>query len=201
MRFTAMLPATILALAMALPGAGRAAAAVPEAATSDLPNFTLSQPPKPVPPAAFKDAADHSLELSAFRGRVVLVNLWATWCAPCRAEMPALDRLQADLGGSDFQVVAIAQDRGGKDKATAFLEGVGAKHLQLYIDDTMRSGRTWGALGLPTTFLVDRQGHEVGRVLGPAEWDSPEAKALIRRFIDAVPAEKQMRTSLEPVRR
>ena len=197
MRKLAMLIAALL-LSAALPGGSmQPRAAEAGAAAESLPNFTLTTPPKPVPPAKFNDAAGKSIDLSAFRGRVVLVNLWATWCPPCRAEMPALDRLQAALGSPDFQVVAVSQDI-DKAKAQAFLQHVGATHLGFYIDESMLSGRTWGGIGLPTTLLVDRDGSEVGRIIGPAEWDSPEAKALIEHFLQKPAAEKQLRTEAVP---
>jgi thiol-disulfide isomerase/thioredoxin len=152
--------------------------------TGEMAKFTPSTPPKPASAAVFRDAADMEIDLSHFRGKVVLVNLWATWCVPCRVEMPDLDRLQAALGGADFQVVAISQDRAGAVKAKAFLAEIGLKHLDFYIDATMKSGRAWGAYGLPTTFLLDREGNEVGRYLGPAHWDGPDAIKLIRAVID-----------------
>jgi thiol-disulfide isomerase/thioredoxin len=153
-------------------------------AVGQMKNLTLFTPPRPVADAAFKDGAGRELNLAAFRGRVVLVNLWATWCVPCRAEMPSIDRLQGALGGSDFTVVAISQDRAGAAKAQAFLDELGIKHLKLYIDDSMRSARQFGATGLPVTFILDRQGREVGRLIGPAEWDTPEAMRVIRHFVD-----------------
>lgn len=148
-------------------------------AAGEMRNFAVSDQPRPAALAPFQDGAGETLDLSAFRGKVVLVNLWATWCAPCRDEMPALDRLQARLGGEDFQVVAVAEERGGPAKAQAFLEEIGAGNLNLYIDPTMRSARAWQAPGLPTSFLLDRQGREIGRLIGPAEWDSPDAVRLI----------------------
>jgi thiol-disulfide isomerase/thioredoxin len=151
----------------------------------ELKNFVQLRIPQPVPDISFKDGAGRDLNLSAFKGQVLLVNLWATWCAPCRAEMPALDRLQAALGGPDFKVVAVAEDRADTDKVRAFLEQIEAKHLSLYVDNNVRAMREWGVFGLPTTFLLDREGREVGRLTGPAAWDSEDAKRLIRHFIDA----------------
>lgn len=156
----------------------------------EVKNFNLFKEPRPVAAAPFKDGEGRDLDLSAFKGRVVLVNLWATWCVPCREEMPALDRLQAELGGPDFQVVAVSQDRAGTDKVKAFLAEVGAKNLALYIDTSSKTARSWGAVGLPTTFLLDREGREVGRLVGPAAWDSEDAKALIRHFIGPKSATK-----------
>jgi thiol-disulfide isomerase/thioredoxin len=154
-------------------------------AVGQMKNFTFFTPPRPVPPATFMNGAGQSLDLSAFRDSVVLVNLWATWCVPCRKEMPSLDRVQAALGGADFAVVAISVDRAGAEKAQAFLDDLGVKHLKLYIDSTMKSARAFGVTGLPVSFLVDRDGQEVGRLIGEAEWDSPEAQRLIRAVIAA----------------
>ncbi|MFN4276665.1 MAG: TlpA disulfide reductase family protein [Ferrovibrio sp.] len=167
------------------------ALAVP-ALAADLPRdgemrkLSLSAERKPVAQPEFSDPADQPTTLEAQRGKVVLLNLWATWCIPCRAEMPALDRLQAQRGGKDFEVVAVAQDRGGRAKVEKFLAETKVVHLKPYLDASMKSGRAWGAVGLPTTILIDRQGREVGRLVGEAVWDGPDALKLI----DALIAEK-----------
>ncbi|MEK9971626.1 MAG: TlpA disulfide reductase family protein [Ferrovibrio sp.] len=148
--------------------------------------FTLSAERKPAATADFLDPKDQTVTLEAFRGKVVLVNLWATWCAPCREEMPALDRLQGMRGGKDFAVLAIAQDRAGRAKVEKFLADIRATRLAPYLDTSMKSGRAWGVFGLPTSILIDRQGREVGRFVGGAEWDQADALKLI----DAVIAEK-----------
>ncbi|RMF01984.1 MAG: TlpA family protein disulfide reductase, partial [Alphaproteobacteria bacterium] len=114
----------------------------------------------------------------------VLLNLWATWCAPCRREMPDLDRLQAELGGERFEVVAISIDKGGPDKPQRFLEEVKATKLNFYHDPTGRLGTLLKAYGLPTTILVDAQGRELGRLAGPAEWGSEDAKKLIKAVLE-----------------
>ena len=152
-------------------------------ATGEMKNFTLSPDRKPVSDISFKDGEGRDIDLGSFRGRVVLVDFWATWCVPCREEMPALDRLQGQLGGPDFAVVTIAADRAGKDKVTRFLAEVGVQRLKLYIDASMKSARTLGARGLPTSILIDREGREIGRLVGAAAWDSPQALALLRHFI------------------
>jgi thiol-disulfide isomerase/thioredoxin len=152
----------------------------------EMRKLTLADARKPVATAEFRDEKDQPVDLGAFRGKVVLLNLWASWCVPCREEMPALDRLQASRGGKDFQVVAVAQDRAGREKVEKFLADVGAKHIVPYLDASMKSGRSWGAIGLPTSILIDRQGNEVGRLIGGAEWDSPDALKLI----DALVAKK-----------
>ena len=133
----------------------------------------------------FNDASGKPVDLAAFRGKVVLVNLWATWCAPCRAEMPALDRLQAALGGADFQVVAIAEDTGGMAKVKSYLASVGAGHIVPYVDTSLESAHAFDVIGLPTSLLIDRQGRVIGRLVGPAAWDQPAAKALIEAAVKA----------------
>jgi thiol-disulfide isomerase/thioredoxin len=136
-----------------------------------------------VPEFAFKDAAGKDVTLADWKGRVVLVNLWATWCAPCRKEMPDLDRLQAELGGDEFEVVAISLDRGTDRKPKEFLEEVGVERLKLYHDPTARIGTKLQAIGLPATLLIDRDGKEIGRLVGPAKWDSDDALRLVRTAI------------------
>jgi thiol-disulfide isomerase/thioredoxin len=132
---------------------------------------------------AFKAPDGKSMNLSAFAGRVVLVNLWATWCVPCRAEMPALDRLEAAKGGDSFSVVPVNVDVTNPARAKDFLSGIGVTHLPFYSDPTLaifNDLKARGlALGLPTTLLVDGKGCQLGAVEGPAAWDSDEAKALI----------------------
>lgn len=164
-------------------GASAAAEKPASLAVGSISNFTLFVQPKPVPRAQFKDAAGRAIDLTAFRGKVVLVNLWATWCLPCRLEMGSLDRLQAELGGADFAVVAISLDREGPGAVERFFKEIGIKNLALYIDDTTKAGREFGARGLPVSFLLNREGMEVGRLIGPAEWDTKEAVTLMRNFM------------------
>ncbi len=149
--------------------------------------FSPNASPRRATPIAFKDASGRAVSLEDFKGRVVLINLWATWCVPCRKEMPALDELEGKLGGKDFAVLAINLDQRGGDKPRKFLEEIKAKHLVYYEDPTTNvfqklkaAGR---APGLPSTILVDRQGCELGFMPGPAEWASEDALALIRAAI------------------
>ena len=137
---------------------------------------------------SFVDGEGVTKSLSDWRGKVVLLNIWATWCVPCRDEMPMLDRLEAELGGKDFQVVAVNADRGGGDKPKAFLAETGATHLALYTDPSGKLFSKIKAVGMPTTLLIDREGREIGRLVGPADWNSPEAQALIRAAIAAPPS-------------
>jgi thiol-disulfide isomerase/thioredoxin len=131
----------------------------------------------------FIDGAGAARSLAEWRGRVVLVNLWATWCAPCVEEMPALDRIAARLGGPDFDVVAISVDRQGAAVVAPFLGKLGLTRLATYLDPSNAAVRVLGAPGLPVSVVLDREGRELGRVLGAAEWDSPAFEALLRRAI------------------
>ena len=140
----------------------------------------VATPPKDVPPFTFQDATGASKSLSDFKGRVVLLNLWATWCAPCRKEMPDLSKLQKELGSDQFEVVAISVDRKGAEASSAFLKETGADNLKLYVEPSTKIVNDVQSAGLPASILVDRQGREIGRLLGPADWASPEAQALIK---------------------
>lgn len=148
-------------------------------ATGALAAFLVKLERKPVPDIAFQDGSGGAVKLSQWRGRVVLVNLWATWCAPCRKEMPDLAKLQQAMGSKDFEVVAISVDRKGVEASSAFLKDNGADALKLYVEPTAAILNDLQAIGLPATVLVDREGNEIGRLLGPADWSSPEAQALI----------------------
>ena len=148
----------------------------------DMRKLIVADPPKPVAAASFKDENDAETSLDAFKGRVVLLNLWATWCIPCRAEMPSLERLQKQINDPGFALVAVAQERAGREKVEKFLAEF-APGLKAYLDPTMKSARAWGAVGLPTTILIDRQGSEVARLVGEAHWDTPEAVAVIKALL------------------
>lgn len=142
-------------------------------------------PPRPAPALHFEDAADKRLTLANFRGEIVLLNIWATWCLPCRREMPALDHLQRDLGGAYFQVVALSIDAGGVTAVKRYFGALGMHALGVYVDPTMRTANTLDITGTPTTFLIDRSGREVGRHVGPAKWDSPGTERFLSSFIAA----------------
>lgn len=141
--------------------------------------------PKPLPELQFQDGTGRARSLADFRGKVVLLNIWATWCTPCREEMPALDRLQTRLGGTEFEVVALSIDQQGAQAVRKFYDEVGVKALALYIDPSAQAGFKLATIGLPTTVIVDRAGREVGRRVGPAEWDAPKLVDELRGMIDA----------------
>jgi thiol-disulfide isomerase/thioredoxin len=147
----------------------------------------IAAEPKPLPGLAFTDVDGKPRTLADFRGRTVLLNLWATWCVPCRKEMPALSALQAKLGDDKFEVVAINIDTRNLDKPKAWLEEAGIKNLGYYADssakvfqDLKAAGK---AFGMPTTLLIDPQGCELGALAGPAEWASDDAVRLVSAAI------------------
>lgn len=145
--------------------------------------FPLHKEARLVPELKFKNEAGADLTLKSFRGKVVVLNLWATWCTPCRKEMPTLDRLQALLGGDKFHVLALSIDSGGLPKVRKFFKQIGVKHLSIYIDQSGQALRTLAAIGLPTTLLLSPDGRELGRLPGPAEWDEPEKVEFFRQII------------------
>jgi thiol-disulfide isomerase/thioredoxin len=147
---------------------------------SELAAFVFRKEPEVLPEIKFQDADGRERSLADWRGKVVLLNLWATWCLPCRKEMPALDRLQASLGSDQFQVVAISVDRTGLAGAKKFLEETKTPNLAVYADPTARLASSLRAAGLPATLLIDKEGREIGRLLGPAEWDGEAARHLIQ---------------------
>ena len=156
-------------------------------ATGALAAFLVKKERKPVADAAFQNGEGKALNLSQWKGRVILVNLWATWCAPCRKEMPALAQLQTELGSDQFEVVAISIDRKGVEASAAFLKDTGAQSLKLYVEPSSAIVNSLQAIGLPATLLIDRQGREIGRLLGPADWASPEAQTLIKAALAEKP--------------
>lgn len=152
-------------------------------ATGEVAAFRPAERPLALSELTFNDPDGNPVSIGDFKDRTILLNLWATWCAPCRKEMPALDELQADMGGEDFQVVAVNVDRGGPEKPKAFWKEIGVSRLDYYSDasngilkDLKAKAR---ATGLPTTILVGPSGCEIGTMYGPAEWASGEAKALV----------------------
>ena len=145
--------------------------------------FVVHAEAQDVPEFSFGADGDGEKSISQWKGKVVLLNLWATWCAPCRKEMPDLDKLKADLGGADFDVVAISIGRGGFDKPREFLKEIKVGHLKLYNESSGRLGPKLKAFGMPTTLLIDRNGKEIGRLIGPAEWASEDAVTLLKAAI------------------
>ncbi len=157
---------------------------LPLAATEAPSNFAMHESPTPMLEIRFDDGEGNGRTLADFRGKVVLLNVWATWCVPCRQEMPTLDRLQAELGGPDFEVLALSIDRAGPDAVRKFYSEIGIEDLALHIDPSAKAMFALGVVGLPTTILIDREGNELGRLVGPAEWASPEMTEFMRSTIN-----------------
>ncbi|MER8865274.1 TlpA family protein disulfide reductase [Mesorhizobium sp. M0751] len=158
---------------------------LPASAAEPPQNFVVNEAPVPVPEISFEDGNGKPKTLADFHGKVVLLNIWATWCAPCRKEMPTLDRLQAKLGGPDFEVVALSMDRAGPEIVKKFFAEIGIKLLALNIDVSGKAMFAIGTVGLPATLLINRDGKEIGRLIGPAEWDAPDMVDFIRSRIAA----------------
>lgn len=153
-------------------------------AKGDMTTFVPRKTRDLVADLKFADKTGAERSITEWRGRVVLLNLWATWCAPCRKEMPSLNRLQTRLGGDDFEVVAVSIDRKGLKASGAFLKETEATDLALYVDKSGKIARDIKSFGLPVTVLIGRDGEEIGRLIGPAEWDSEDAVALIEATIN-----------------
>ncbi len=195
----------ILALVLCLPAAGWAAFILSHRLIADdcrppeLRQFIPTNPPRPAPEIAFADGSGAQRSLADFRGRLVLVNLWATWCEPCIREMPSLDRLQAALPDKDLAIVLISQDRGGDKVVAPFFEKLGLK-LKTYLDPKSSVGHAFEVHGLPTSILVDRDGSELGRVEGAMNWDAAPAKDFLRWYIARgakPPADDIVKTAVE----
>ncbi len=150
-------------------------------------DFSVIDPAQPAPATAFSDESGRPVTLADFRGRVVLLNLWATWCAPCVEEMPALDRLEAALGGPAFTVLAVSEDRQGAAVVRPFYDRERLAHLAIAVDGKGALARDLGVEGLPASFLIDREGRLIGRLAGPADWDSPRWTDLVKRAIAGRP--------------
>jgi len=158
-------------------------------ARGEVAAVNVAKSPLKVPDLAFKDASGKALTLADFKGRTILLNLWATWCVPCRKEMPTLDALEDKLGGSKFEVVAVNIDTRDLDKPQQFLKDIGVQRLSYYADSSAKTfqdlkniGR---AFGMPTTMLIDGQRCEIGTIAGPADWASDDALKLIQAALDS----------------
>lgn len=157
-----------------------------KAGANGLPNglhrLTTHAEPRPLPEGlAFTNAEGQPTTFDSLRGKALVVNFWATWCAPCVAEMPALDRLRAMVAGEGIEVLALSSDRGGRAQVEPFYQRIGIRNLGIWLDPRGGTGRALGVRVLPTTILVDRGGMEVARLLGEAEWDQPPVVAAVRR--------------------
>ncbi len=152
-------------------------------AEGDLAKLQFAATPSPVPQSVFTDAEGREMTLAAYRGKHVVLNFWALWCAPCLEEMPALNALDAELGGADFEVVTIATGRNSRRSVDAFFAKAHLDSLPKLFDPKMTMARDFGALGLPVTVLIDPEGREIARATGAVHWDSPQALTLFRAWM------------------
>ncbi|MBI1208228.1 MAG: redoxin family protein [Azospirillum sp.] len=177
----AMAAALLIGFGASLPAA--VADRTPPDLAGSIGKYLPIDPAVPAPDFAFLDRDGGRMALKDFAGKVLLVNLWATWCGPCVKEMPALDRLEAALGGGDFAVVAVSLDRGGAAVVEPFFKKAGIKALTMYFDPSSQAMTSFRLRGLPTSLVIDRDGNQVGRLEGDADWDSGDAQRLIRYYI------------------
>lgn len=146
--------------------------------------MVINDAPKPMPELQFGGHDGKMLTLADFHGKTVLLNIWATWCGPCRKEMPSLDRLQAQLGGPDFMVLPVSIDRKGFNVVDVFYVEIGIQHLSAYVAPAANHALdALGVWGLPASLLLDNQGRELGRLEGPAEWDAPDMISFLKTII------------------
>ncbi len=171
---------TALALSANVAGADPVLVALRE---GDMKKLIFHAEPQPVSAAAFENADGGEMTLADFRGKHVLVNFWATWCAPCREEMPSLNALQKDLGGERFEVVTIATGRNSPAGMRRFFEEVGVDALPMHRDPKQALARSMAVLGLPISVILDPGGREIARLRGDADWSSDSATAIIRAMI------------------
>jgi thiol-disulfide isomerase/thioredoxin len=174
-------PRAALYLALTLAANGVAAqdwSAVEALREGDMQKLHFAEPVA-APETVFHNAHGEELTLAAYHGQWVVLNFWATWCAPCRVEMPTLSTLQAEMGGETFQVVTIATGRNDPMEMAAFFEEIGVHNLPLHNDPRQHLARDFGVLGLPATIILNPEGQEVARLLGDAHWDSPSAMAIV----------------------
>lgn len=139
----------------------------------------LWEEPRDIAAVSFNDGSGKAYDLQDFSGKYVLLNIWATWCFPCREEMPTLDGLQAELGGPHFEVLALSLDRKGASAVQEFFQDIGVEHLGIYVDDSGMAGNKLKAVGIPTTLLLNPEGREIGRLVGTAEWNSEEMVSFL----------------------
>jgi thiol-disulfide isomerase/thioredoxin len=168
---------TILCLPMLSDGGAIAAG------DRDIPQFSPTVPPSPAPDVSVTTRSGETVRLSDLRGRPVLLNLWATWCVPCVAEMPALEALAAERAGTPLAIMAVSVDRRGESAVAPFLAQHGLEKLPIYLDPKSDVAHAFGVDAIPTTILIDREGREVGRLFGAVPWDGAAARALIDRVL------------------
>ena len=170
--------------ALSLPEGQEVAAALEALREGDMKKLMFHSAPAPAPQVEFEREDGSAATLADYRGKHVVLNFWATWCAPCREEMPMLSNLQAEMGGDDFAVVTIATGRNPPPAMKTFFDEIGVDNLPLHRDPKSALARQMGVFGLPITVILDPQGNEIARLQGDAHWDSDSAKAIVAALID-----------------
>jgi len=162
---------------------------IEELRTGDMKKLGFHAEPKDMARKGFLDVNGDRTNLDVYKGKVVLLNIWATWCPPCRAEMPSIDALQADLGGDDFEVVTVAMGRNPVDAIKKFFADNNITHLPILRDPKQKFARANGIFGLPTTIILNAEGKEIARMPGDADWHSDEAVTLLKALLPKPAAE------------
>jgi len=165
-------------------------ATLKELRSGDMAKLVVHNAPRARIDETFRDLYGNPVTLADYSGKVVLLNIWATWCPPCRAEMPSLYRLAGEMESPDFAVIALSTDRGGAERVAQFYDDMQIENLAVMLDRSGDFARQAGVLGLPVTLILDRQGREIGRVLGDTDWASPEARAILLRVIEMTGRER-----------
>ncbi len=159
-------------------------AAVEALRDGDMQKLNFHSESKPTPDTVFFDADGNETTLAAFEGKHVVLNFWATWCAPCRAEMPSLDRLEAELGSDAFAVIPVATGRNPRPAIDGFFADAEIEHLPVFTGPKQQLARKMAVLGLPVTVVIDAEGNEIARLTGDAEWDSESAKDIVTALVE-----------------
>ncbi len=180
-----LLLAVTLYVILFIPTAGEATHSASEPSDGTVQSFRSLQPPREPPYFEFQNHNGQTINLASFRGKVILLNLWATWCVPCIREMPSLDRLQAKIGKEDFVVLPISLDRGGRPVVEAFYRKLKIRHLGIYLDPELSVQKAFPIDVLPANFLVNRDGRVTGFLRSYVDWDAPEAATVIRQMISS----------------
>ncbi|MER5172002.1 TlpA disulfide reductase family protein [Thioclava sp. GXIMD2076] len=178
-----MLRSLVLYTALALGANAAMAAELDQYKTGEMQKLVTYDAPISLPDVAFEDEGGQAHHLADYRGKVVVLNFWATWCVPCREEMPALENLQRSVGGDDLSVVTVASGRNSAQKIDRFFADIGVESLPKYTDRSQRAARSLGVLGLPVTIIINREGQEVARLIGGADWSGTDAQAFLRAVV------------------